>query len=299
MTTKTQRPRGIATPGPEQKKPASTENLATPQRNGKDAEPVRIRTVDDEDEERCLRDVEDNLENLLHQEPRLQRIAAAANLTTAHLRNPKNVAAYDRAAARARQSTDGQALAGGIVERVRTLATRLVAAAPHRPPWEDEAPTPASSGAAEHAPIEPMSTARKPQPPNDRADAPRAAPQRQRKQPPADVERPRKERPREILWLNQLLLDGVPAECFRLGYVIAQLWSRHTDYANPAQSTIAEVLRRSERTVRRLIGPLVGRGHLEVVSTGLGRGHTSTYRPIIKKPEQPFLISKRPPTAAL
>ncbi len=160
----------------------------------------------------------------------------------------------------------------------------------------EQPPTPAPTrrnGAAHAAPREPAT--RKPQPPNDRADAPRAAPRRQRKQSPADaVAAPRKECPREILWLNQLLGDGeLPAGCFRLGYVIAQLWSRHTGYANPAQTTIAEVLQLSERTVRRLIGPLVERGHLEVVSTGLGRGHTSSYRPIINKPERPFVISKR------
>ncbi len=153
-----------------------------------------------------------------------------------------------------------------------------------------------SSGGAEHVPIEPAPKARKPQPPNDRADAPRAAPRRQRKQPPADaVAAPRKECPREILWCNQLLGDGeLPAGCFRLGYVIAQLWSRHTGYANPAQPTIAAVLGLSDRTVRRLIGPLVERGHLEVVSTGRGRGHTSNYQPIINKPERPLLIPRRP-----
>ncbi len=167
MTAEARRP-GVTTPGPEQK-PASTEDsLAKRKSDGKpapDAEPVRaVRTVDD-DEERCLRADENNLENILHQEPRLQRIAAAANLTADDLRNPKNVAAFERAAARAEQSTDGTALAGGLVERVRILSARLVAAAPFRPPW-NEAPTPApSSGGAEHVPIEPTSKARKPKAP--------------------------------------------------------------------------------------------------------------------------------------
>jgi len=91
-----------------------------------------------------------------------------------------------------------------------------------------------------------------------------------------------------------LVLDGeLPANSFRLGYVISQLWSRETNYAAPAQTTIGTVLGLAPRSVRRLIQPLVDRGHLEVIATGLGRGNASHYRPIIKEPKQPFLVSSR------
>jgi hypothetical protein len=113
-------------------------------------------------------------------------------------------------------------------------------------------------------------------------------PQRQ-----AAGERQPKECPREILWLNQLALDrGVPPNCFQFGYVISQLWSIHTNYADFAQATIADLLGISTRTVPRMIKTLVDRGHLEV-RRGNGRNNVSTYRPIVKKPEQSRLIQKR------
>ena len=104
---------------------------------------------------------------------------------------------------------------------------------------------------------------------------------------------PAKEVPREILWLNQVVLDGdLPANCCRVAYVIAQLWNAQSGDAWPSQTTVGAILHLDRTTIWRLTQPLVQRGHLNV-KIGRGRGNTSRYRPIIKTPPIRLLISRQ------
>jgi hypothetical protein len=149
------------------------------------------------------------------------------------------------------------------------------------PPWEKA--TPLATNGHDQQPSPPH------EPPRDK---PQAATTRRHQ---AAAERPAKERPREILWLNQVATDGeLPAGSFRVAYAISQVWSRTKGYADPSQIGMAEVLKISERQVRRMVESLVERGHLEVRASanGWGRGHRSTYRPIIKEPTRPNLFQR-------
>jgi len=89
---------------------------------------------------------------------------------------------------------------------------------------------------------------------------------------------------RKFAWLDQVQADAVISpHAFELAYVLAtRFLDRRTDEAWPSQQTLARLLRKSDRQVRRLIKELEAAGHLAV--TVSNRQHVSNrYRLIVRE----------------
>jgi biotin operon repressor len=95
---------------------------------------------------------------------------------------------------------------------------------------------------------------------------------------------------RTFLWLKQVNRDhDLAPNAFRVGFEISQLINNATNTAWPSQTYLAEVLGLSRRSVQNAIEQLVERNHLQLVSSGKGRGRSNHYRLFIKarmKPER-------------
>src|SRR5690606_16162303 len=82
---------------------------------------------------------------------------------------------------------------------------------------------------------------------------------------------------RRLDWIDAVALDPrVPAQAFRLAHVLqSRFVNRKTGEAWPSQTTLADMLKVSERQVRYHLDHLVERGWLERKRGG--RGNTNRY----------------------
>jgi hypothetical protein len=230
----------------------------------------------------------------VERDSRLLKVAQQEGLKPEHFRKPKLDRAYRRFIEHPNEPPNTDRPIGAT--HVRKWAQQLVAAHSTRPPWVE--------------PVQPQQPAIDAQPPQrakQQAADPKPRSRKQSKRHSDERQNDRqvaskKEIPREILWLNQVLLDvehaekpAMPTNCFRVAYVISQLWNPKTDDAWPAQSRIGEILKLDRTTVSHLIKLLVDHGHAEV-KPGKGRGNTSRYRPIIKEPVIRKLIAAEKPS---
>jgi hypothetical protein len=196
------------------------------------------------DDERHLLEIEHHLLGWLGGDSRLLQHAVSHKLTPACFRNPHCADRYRGIIERPVEPPPTITLSG--TTKFVGWAKELVAAHPKRPPWVE--PAPAEQHVKHHANIKPkpalpITTTRTPKITAKPGNGKRQA---IAKDAPPEKRQP-KEMPREILWLNQVLLDieqgekpAMPTNCFRVAYVISQLCSPRTDDAWPSQSTIAE-----------------------------------------------------------
>jgi DNA-binding MarR family transcriptional regulator len=223
----------------------------------------------------------------VNDDSRMLKAAQTEGLTPDHFRRPGYAKAYREFIENPKPEPNGRFF-GGTFKHVGKCAAQLVAAHTNREPWV-EPPREQPAQFADQQPTPTTETPKKIIPAKKRGKGKRRESATPDEQPPAEI-------PREILFLNQVVLDDeVPPNSFRIAYVISQLWNPRTDDAWPAQSRIAEILKLDRSTVRKLTAPLEERGHLQV-TPGRGRGNTSRYRPIIKKPEIRRLIATEKPS---
>jgi len=89
---------------------------------------------------------------------------------------------------------------------------------------------------------------------------------------------------RKFAWLDQVQADAaITPHAFELAYVLAtRFLDRRTGEAWPSQETLARLLRKSDRQVRRLIKELEAAGHLTI--TVSNRQHVSNrYRLVVRE----------------
>jgi hypothetical protein len=92
----------------------------------------------------------------------------------------------------------------------------------------------------------------------------------------------KKTAPRVIRFYDQVLADQeLPPSAFKVAYLVGQLGWKTDAWAS--ETTIARRVGLHPDTVGDLIHRLADRGHLQITTTGRGRGRTSRYRPIIKQ----------------
>ena len=96
----------------------------------------------------------------------------------------------------------------------------------------------------------------------------------------------------QIEWLNDVAADvrarKISSSAFLLAFHLNRYGGNDAREAWPSQETLAADVGLSVRAVRGLVGDLAKRDHLEVVP-GRGRGSTSRYRLISRKPVSGFI----------